>query len=124
MRRASGPSTIPIPPEDIFLTVSKLQQAAPPNKGRAALRYTLSVNQLAFRQYPTNGLKYGACIGYISTSLLNGEEKLGTLSLYLTERIVVPVSAKLEMPMVEAKLTLSVGRQSNSMGYHLSIDGS
>lgn len=51
MRRASGPSTIPIPLEDIFLTVSKLQQVAPPNKGRAALRYTLSASQLPFRQW-------------------------------------------------------------------------
>ena len=37
MRRASGPSTIPIPLEGIFLTVSKLQQVAPPNKGRVTL---------------------------------------------------------------------------------------
>ena len=46
MRRASGPSTIPIPLEDIFLTVSKLQQVAPPNKGRATLHYTLPVSLL------------------------------------------------------------------------------
>ena len=46
MRRASGPSTIPIPPEDIFLTVNKLQQVAPPNKGRATLHYSLPVSLL------------------------------------------------------------------------------
>ena len=39
------------PLEDNCLKIDKLQQAAPPNKGRAALRYTLSASQLSFRRW-------------------------------------------------------------------------